>query len=93
MKALEESKSSVLIHQSRGQECQNKLEDELASQEDLQKKLESVCPLWSEWGDCSKNCNGIKSRIDECSMNDNEIEPCNGKCPSGKHVGSRVLEN
>ena len=51
-------------------------------------KLESICPLWSEWSDCSQTCGGVnavKTRTDKCSINENEIEKCNQEisCPTG----------
>ena len=33
--------------------------------------------LWSEWSGCSKTCQGIKTRIDRCSNNNEQIETCN----------------
>ena len=88
LKILEESKSNAAADRRRAQECQNKLKDEIEAKEVLEKKYESVCPSWSEWSSCSKNCSGVKTRIDKCSIHDEEIEPCNDSClASGKSAG------
>ena len=92
VKELEESRSSASTHRRQAQECQNKLEDELEAKENLQKRFESVCPSWSEWSDCSKACRGVKTRMDKCSMNDNETEACNDNCKGIKSVGSKLFE-
>ena len=63
--------------------CVNELEAEIEEKEVLKSKYESVCPSWSEWSDCSKTCWGIKTRIDRCSMYDDQINTCNqdSLCP------------
>ena len=89
LKALEESGSLASTNRRRAEECQNKLEDEIEAKEILQKKFESFRPLWSEWSSCSTNCGGVKTRMDQCSLNNKETEPCNDNCSkSGKPVDS-----
>ena len=91
MKELEESRSSASTIRRQAQECQKNLENELEAKENLQKRFESVCPSWSEWGNCSKTCYGVRTRMDKCSMNDEEIEACNAKCSKGiKSLGSKL---
>ena len=91
LKALEESRSSSSTNQRTAQECQNKLEDELEVNKDLKKKLEMFCPSWSEWSDCSQTCSGVRTRMDKCSINDEEIEPCNENCKGIKSAGSKLF--
>ena len=77
LKSLEESRSTSSANQKLAQECQDHLEDEIEEKEGLKSKFEYVCPSWSEWSDCSKTCWGIKTRIDRCSMHDDQINSCN----------------
>ena len=73
----------------RAQECQTKLDDEIEAKEKLQEKFESFRPSWGEWSACSKNCPGVKTRMDKCSLNSKETKPCSDNCSkSGKSVGS-----
>jgi len=34
-------------------------------------------PAWSDWSDCSKTCFGIKTRIEKCQDNHEQIQSCN----------------
>ena len=91
LKSIEELRSTSSANQKLARECQdkledevnenkilqNKFEDEMEEKEILQLKYESVCPSWSEWSDCSKTCWGIKTRMDRCSMEDEQINSCN----------------
>ena len=73
----------------RAQECQDKLQVEIEAKEILQRKSESFRSLWSEWSSCSNNCGGLKTRMDQCSVNNKETQPCNDNCSkSGKSVDS-----
>ena len=95
VKALEESRSTASANQRQAQECQNELEDELEAKENLKKIFESVCPSWSEWSNCSKDCGGVKTRMNKCSMDDKEIRHCDriSSCPkSGKSAGWWLFE-
>ena len=77
---LEESRSLSSANENLAQECQNNLETEVEEKEVLQEKLKLFCQnqsLWGEWSDCSKTCQGIKTRIDECSNNGDQIGVCN----------------
>ena len=61
-------------------QCQNNLKNEVEEKEVLQEKLELFCQnqsIWGEWSDCSGTCQGIKTRIDKCSNNGDQIEACN----------------
>ena len=81
--------TTALTNRRSAQECQNKLNDEIEAKEKLQENFRSFRPLWSEWGACSKHCRGIKTRMDQCSLNNKETQPCNQDCSkSGKSVTS-----
>ena len=73
-------RTTASSNRKRAQECQDKLEDEVEAKEILQEKFESFRPLWGEWSDCSRNCDGIKTRMDQCSFNNKETEPCDDNC-------------
>ena len=89
LKILEESKSTAAADKRRAKKCHDKLKDEIEAKENVQKKFESVCPSWNEWSSRSKNCHGVRIRIDKCSIHDEEIEPCDENCPtSGKSASS-----
>jgi len=95
LKAIEESRSTASTNRRQAQECQNKLEDEIEAKENIQNKFESVCPSWSEWSNCSKDCGGVKTRMNKCSMDDKEIRDCDriSSCPkSGKSTGLKLFE-
>jgi len=77
-------------YRKRAQDCQDKLEDEIEAKEILQLKIESFRSSWSEWSACSKTCPGVKTRIDKCSSNNNETEPCSDNC-SGESADSWFL--
>ena len=86
LKSLEESKSLAATNRRLLRQCQEKYEDEVDKNEALQNELQSICPIWSEWSDCSQTCRGVnavKTRTDKCSVNDKENEPCNQEisCP------------
>ena len=73
-------------------QCQNNLKNEVEEKEVLQEKLKLFCQNqfeWSQWSDCSTTCRqGIKTRIDRCSSNNEQVEACNQdvSCPkSGKY--------
>ena len=88
LKSLEETRTLSLANRRRAQECENKLEDEIEAKDSLQKKYESLCPSWCEWSSCSKICRGVKTRMNKCSIHDEETEPCNENFPqSGESVG------
>ena len=77
---LEESRSLSSANQKLAQECQNDLKTEVEEKEVIQEKLELFCQnqsIWGEWSDCSGTCQGIKTRIDKCSNNGDQIEACN----------------
>ena len=79
-KSLEESRSSASANRKLAQECQNNLKNEVKEKEVLQENLKLFCQnrsLWSEWSDCSTTCRGIKTRIDRCSNNGDQIQACN----------------
>ena len=50
--------------------CENRLQD-------YKNRIELICPLWSEWSDCSKTCFGVKTRIDHCQDDNEQIKSCN----------------
>ena len=77
MKSLEESRSLSSANEKLAQECQNNLETEVEEKGVLQEKLKLVCQksLWGEWSHCSGTCQGIRTRIDRCSNNE-QIEAC-----------------
>lgn len=81
--------TTALTNRRRAQEFQNKLEVEIEAKEKLQQRFESFHPSWGEWSACSKNCGGVKTRMDKCSFENIETEPCNENCSkSGKSVYS-----
>jgi len=88
---LEESRSLSSANQKLAQECQSNLKNEVEKKEVLQDKLKLFCQnqsLWSEWSVCSTTCQGIKTRNDRCSSNNEQVEACNQdiSCPeSGKY--------
>ena len=50
-------------------------------------QIQRVCPVWAEWTDCSKSCEGgTQTRINKCS-NESESRTCNQEpCrTSGNH--------
>ena len=75
-------------------QCQNNLKNEVEEKEVLQEKLKSFCQnqfVWSEWSDCSRTCQGMKTRIDRCLNSDEQVEACNQdvSCPgSGTKSGT-----
>ena len=74
---LEESRASSSANKKLAQECKNQLKDEIRKKEVLREKYDSLCPMWSEWSFCSATCQGIKTRIDRCSSNKEQVEACN----------------
>ena len=64
----------------RARQCQNKLEDEIEVKEEFQQKLESFRPSWGDWSACSKDCPGVRTRMDQCLFDNKETEPCNDSC-------------
>ena len=81
--------TTASTNRRRAQDCQDKLQDEIEAKEILQRKSESFRSLWSEWSSCSNNCGGVRTRMDKCSFNNKETEPCNENCSkSGKSVDS-----
>ena len=84
---LQSGSSEHIITKQELRDCEEDLENEIEAKEKLQEKLESFRPLWSEWSACSKHCRGVKTRMDQCSFNNKETEPCNENCSkSGKSV-------
>ena len=53
------------------------------SVQDYKTRMEVICPLWSEWSDCSRTCFGVKTRIDHCQDDNEQIKSCNQEsaCP------------
>ena len=50
-------------------------------------QIQRICPVWTEWTDCSKSCGGgTQTRINKCS-NEIESRTCNQEpCrTSGNH--------
>ena len=48
------------------------------SLDETKSKLELVCPLWTNWSDCSKSCDsGTRKRMNKCETDDTEFESCN----------------
>ena len=84
-------RSLASTNRRRAQECQHKLEVEIDAKEILQKKFESFRPSWSEWSSCSENCDGVKTRMDQCSFNNKETEPCNDNC-SGESMDGEFMD-
>ena len=77
--------TTASTNRRRAQECQDKLQDEIEAKEILSRKSESFRSLWSEWSSCSNNCGGVRTRMDKCSFNNKETEPCKENCSkSGK---------
>ena len=91
-KNLQIFRSLASTTRRRAQECQHKLEVEIDAKEILQKKFESFRPSWSEWSSCSENCDGVKTRIDQCSFNNKETEPCNDNC-SGESMDGESMDD
>ena len=77
LRLLEESRSLSSANQKLAQECKNQLKDEIRKKEVLREKYDSLCPMWSEWSFCSRTCQGVKTRIDRCSSNKEQVEACN----------------
>ena len=76
-KSLEEAESLAFVNLKVIDECNQTLEYEVKENKVLSEKFESICPVWSEWTDCSKTCWGIKRRFDKCSIDDFQINSCN----------------
>ena len=51
--------------------------------QDYKNRMKVICPVWSEWSDCSKTCYGLKTRIDMCQVDNEQIKSCNQEsaCP------------
>ena len=50
--------------------------------------IDDACPLWTEWGNCSQSCWGMKTRIDRCNYRTvhnitEQMKSCNqfSSCP------------
>ena len=64
-------KSNLIFESDENSRCKTNLDD-------TKSKLESVCPLWSNWSDCSKSCDsGTRKRMNKCENDDTEFESCN----------------
>ena len=69
-------------------------EDCEKSLQDYKDRMEVICPVWSEWSDCSKTCYGIKTRIDRCQDDNEQVKACNQEstCPrSGNFLKPRIF--
>ena len=64
-------KSNLTFESDENSRCKTNLGD-------TKSKLDLVCPLWSNWSDCSKSCDsGTRKRMNKCETNDTEFESCN----------------
>ena len=58
-------------------ETQEEISNCKKSLQEYKNRINVFRPAWSDWSDCSKTCFGIKTRIEKCQDNHEQIQSCN----------------
>ena len=58
-------------------ETQEEISNCKKSLQEYKDRINVFRPAWSDWSDCSKTCFGIKTRIEKCQDDNEEVKACN----------------
>ena len=72
-----ENDKEILELKTNLNETQEEISNCKKSLQEYKNRINVFRPAWSDWSDCSKTCFGIKTRIEKCQDNHEQILSCN----------------